>query len=85
MLTKGRCSDKLEHNDILVACTDGITEAENVDAEPWGQQRLEGLFSACGRQTPQEVLQRIVGEVSAFGAGGTQKDDMTLVVMQVRA
>jgi sigma-B regulation protein RsbU (phosphoserine phosphatase) len=77
-------SFKLETDDILVACTDGIIETESEDGELWGQQRLEDLFSACARRTPQHVVQSIVREVSAFGMGRTPKDDMTVVVLQVQ-
>jgi sigma-B regulation protein RsbU (phosphoserine phosphatase) len=77
-------SCQLEEGDILVACTDGIIEAESTAGEPWGQQRLEKLFSSCGWQTPQEALQRIITEVSAFGGDKLQTDDMTLVVIQVQ-
>jgi len=76
---------RLEDGDILVACTDGILEAETSNGELWGQQRLENLFSSCGRQTPRQVLDRILTEVSAFTDGAPQKDDMTLLVMGVRA
>jgi serine phosphatase RsbU (regulator of sigma subunit) len=77
-------SFQLEEGDILVACTDGIIEAENGEGEPWGQQRLENLFTSCQRQSPTQVVQQIVHEVSVFTAGGPQKDDITLVVVQVQ-
>jgi len=76
---------RLEDGDILLACTDGIIEAESRNGELWGAQRLESVFSACGRQTPQRILDRILNEVSAFTDGAPQKDDMTLLVMGVRA
>ena len=76
---------RLEDGDVLVACTDGIIEAESRDGELWGQQGLENLFSSCGRQTPQQVLDRILNEVSVFTDCTGQKDDMTLLVMEVRA
>jgi sigma-B regulation protein RsbU (phosphoserine phosphatase) len=77
-------SFQLEAEDILVACTDGIIETESQDGELWGQQRLEDLFSTCARQTPQRVVQNIIRVVSDFGLGLPPKDDMTLVVLQVR-
>jgi phosphoserine phosphatase RsbU/P len=73
---------QLEPEDILVACTDGIIETEGQEGEQWGQHRLEGLFSTCARRTPCRVVRRIVREVSTFGMGRAQKDDMTLVVLQ---
>jgi len=75
---------RLEDGDVLVACTDGIIEAESRNGELWGAQRLDSLFLACGRQTPQRVLDRILNEVSAFTDGAPQKDDMTLLVMQLQ-
>ena len=77
-------SFQLEDGDILVACTDGIIEAENGEGESWGQQRLESLFASCQRQTPKQALQQIVNEISVFTAGEPQKDDITLVVIQVQ-
>ena len=77
-------SFQLEAGDILVACTDGIIESESQDGELWGQQRLEDLFSTCAWRTPRHALESIVREVAAFGMGGTPKDDMTLVVVQVQ-
>ena len=75
---------QLEDGDTLVACTDGIIEAENDQGELWGQQRLENLFASCQRQTPRQILQQIVSDVAVFSSGGPPKDDITLVIMQVQ-
>jgi len=75
---------QLETGDVLVACTDGIIEAENQEGELWGQQRLESLLSTCYRRTPRVVLQSIVQAVATFGKGRGPMDDMTLVVLQVQ-
>ncbi len=75
---------QLEIGDIVVAYTDGITEVENRNAEPWGQRGLENLLRSCSRQTPQQIIKRILDEVSTFADRLPQRDDMTLVVMQVQ-
>jgi phosphoserine phosphatase RsbU/P len=75
---------QLKAEDIFVACTDGIIEMESQDGQQWGQQRLEGLFSSCTPRTPRHMVQSIVREVAAFGMGRVPKDDMTLVVLQVK-
>src|SRR5215831_3411042 len=77
-------SFQLENGDTLVACTDGIIEAENGEGERWGQQRLESLFASCQQQTPRQILQQIVNEVAVFTSGGPPQDDITLVIMQVQ-
>jgi serine phosphatase RsbU (regulator of sigma subunit)/DNA-binding FadR family transcriptional regulator len=75
---------QLETGDVLVAYTDGITEADNRDGELWGMQRLENLLRSCDGATSQEVIDRILNEVTAFANGQRQRDDVTLVVMSVQ-
>jgi sigma-B regulation protein RsbU (phosphoserine phosphatase) len=76
---------QFEVDDVLVAYTDGITETANRDGELWGEGRLESLLRSCGRQTPEQIINSILDEVSAFASGQAQQDDMTLVVMGVQA
>jgi len=75
---------QLAKDDILVAYTDGITEAANTSGELWGQERLERLLRSCSRMAPNEIVERILAEVSEFANGEPQRDDVTLVVMKVQ-
>jgi len=75
---------QLAPGDTIVACTDGITEAENIDGEGWGQKRLEDSLSTCRCRTAQQVLEDLMTEISIFTEGTPQKDDMALMVMQVQ-
>jgi sigma-B regulation protein RsbU (phosphoserine phosphatase) len=75
---------QFEINDVLVAYTDGITEAENRRGEFWGEQRLQNLLRSCCRETPEQIIQRIQDEISTFAAGQRQRDDVTLVVLSVQ-
>jgi sigma-B regulation protein RsbU (phosphoserine phosphatase) len=77
-------SFQFEVGDIFVAYTDGITEAENRQGEQWGVRRLETLLGSCSRATSEQVIRRVLDEVSAFANGQPQRDDMTLVVMDVQ-
>ena len=74
-----------EIDDVLVAYTDGITEAENRQHELWGQQRLEALLKSCSRKGPKEIINAILEQVSTFANGQPQHDDITLLVMRVEA
>ncbi len=74
---------QFEIGDVLVAYTDGITEADNRDGELWGMQRFENLLRSCDGATSQAIIERILNEVSAFANSQRQRDDMTLVVMKV--
>jgi sigma-B regulation protein RsbU (phosphoserine phosphatase) len=71
-------------DDILVAYTDGITEAANPSGELWGLERLERLLLSCGKMSSAEIVERILSEVSDFANGEAQRDDVTLVVMKVQ-
>jgi serine phosphatase RsbU (regulator of sigma subunit) len=73
-----------EVDDILVAYTDGITEAPNRRGEQWGRRRLEKVLESCCREAPQQIIERILNEVSTFANGQPQQDDVTLVVMNVQ-
>lgn len=75
---------QFEIDDVLVAYTDGITEAENRQHEFWGQQRLEALLKSCSRTSPKEIIDRILDQVSKFASGQPQRDDVTLLVMRVQ-
>ena len=77
-------SFQLEIGDVLVAYTDGITEADNSDGEFWGEQRLESVLRSCNDGTPEQIILRILEEVTAFGNGQPQRDDVTLMVMRVQ-
>ena len=75
---------QLAKDDILVAYTDGITEAANTSGEFWGMEGLESLLRSCSRMAPGEIVERILTEVSDFAKGEPQRDDVTLVVMKVQ-
>ncbi|HET6931563.1 MAG TPA: SpoIIE family protein phosphatase [Candidatus Acidoferrum sp.] len=76
---------QFEIDDVLVAYTDGITEAENPQHELWEQQSLESVLKSCGQESPKEILNAILERLSAFTNGQPQRDDQTLLVMRVEA
>jgi sigma-B regulation protein RsbU (phosphoserine phosphatase) len=77
-------SFQFEIGDVLVAYTDGITEADNPDGEFWGEPRLESVLRSCSDGMPEQIILRILEEVTAFGNGQPQRDDVTLMVMRVQ-
>jgi phosphoserine phosphatase RsbU/P len=77
-------SFQLEANDVFVAYTDGVTELENSEGDPFEQIRLEKLLCDCCCHDAQSILQLILDELSAHSAGCSQADDITLLVMHVQ-
>jgi phosphoserine phosphatase RsbU/P len=69
--------------DLLVACTDGITEAMDAAGEEYGRPRLAESVSKCRQHSPQEILRCILEEVAVHSKGGAHEDDRVLMVLKV--
>jgi serine phosphatase RsbU (regulator of sigma subunit)/predicted ester cyclase len=72
---------QLEPGDVLVAFSDGITEARNADGEEFGEGRLLTCVNAHRERAPAVLLQEIFETVHHFSAGGAQADDLTVLVL----
>ena len=73
----------LAAGDILVAYTDGISEAMNSADEEWGEESMMKTVEGCDGLPAKEIMQRVFTAADAFVAGAKQHDDMTLVVLRV--
>ena len=69
--------------DILLAFTDGISEAMNVAEDEWGEDRMIAEAQAQAHLSAAELLQRLFRAADAFADGTPQHDDMTLVVLRI--
>jgi sigma-B regulation protein RsbU (phosphoserine phosphatase) len=74
---------KLERGDLLVAFTDGISEAMNDSDEEWGEERLMETARAMRGIPAKAILDHIVRSADGFVAGAPQFDDMTLIVARL--
>jgi sigma-B regulation protein RsbU (phosphoserine phosphatase) len=81
----GQSSLVLAPGDILLAYTDGISEAMTVGDEEWGEERMIAAAQACRALPAGRIIDRIMAEADAFTAGAPQHDDMTLVIVKVGA
>jgi serine phosphatase RsbU (regulator of sigma subunit) len=69
--------------DLLVICTDGVTEAPNSRGEEYGEARLTEVVEANRGLPVNELLAVIQASVQEF-SGPTQADDITLIVARCR-
>ncbi|HEY6250022.1 MAG TPA: GAF domain-containing SpoIIE family protein phosphatase, partial [Candidatus Angelobacter sp.] len=74
---------QLVPGDVLVAFTDGISEAMNPSDEEWGEERLMETLQAGAELPAKELLSKILEAADGFAAGARQHDDMTLVILRV--
>ena len=72
----------LAGGDILVAYTDGISEAMNASDEEWGEDRMMKTIDHCAHLPAHDILEQVFLAADAFVAGAKQHDDMTLVVLR---
>jgi len=70
--------------DLVVAFTDGVTEAVNAADEEFGEDRLKLLLAESVGQTAQEVSARLAAGVRDWMGAAEQHDDVTVVVMVVK-
>ncbi len=75
----------LENGDIVLITTDGIRETRNPKGEIFGLKRLQNLLFENSHLTTRELCQKIVTVLQEFRQGTIQEDDVTMVVVKVRA
>jgi sigma-B regulation protein RsbU (phosphoserine phosphatase) len=75
---------QMQHGDLLLAYTDGVTEAFNGDGEEFGEQRLQEFVASSATFSAQELTDKIVERVREWCRDTQPHDDLTLVVMKVK-
>jgi len=73
----------LEAGDVLVAYTDGVSEAMNARDEEWGEERLMNAVAAHRMAPARALIDCLMTSADAFVAGAPQHDDMTLIVVRM--
>jgi sigma-B regulation protein RsbU (phosphoserine phosphatase) len=73
----------LHAGDIVVAYTDGVTEAFSARDEEFGDARLCELTLASCHLPAREIAERIVASVHEWSRGAPQHDDITLLVARI--
>lgn len=69
--------------DVLVAFTDGVPEALNVQGEEFGEARLEGLLVNAMGCSAETISERLTTAMHDWIAGAEQHDDLTFIVLAV--
>ena len=72
----------LEHGDVLLMYTDGVTEATDAQGALFGMERLEQAIRDWAGGTTQQLIQLIDTRVRAFTGAYPQSDDITVVALQ---
>jgi sigma-B regulation protein RsbU (phosphoserine phosphatase) len=74
----------LAPGDLVVVCSDGVTEALNLAGEEFGRDRLlEALRGRHGAK-PDVALEHVLGAVKTFSQGAAQGDDITVLILRYK-
>ncbi len=71
----------LQPNDTIFLYTDGLTEAENLTHELFGEARMMKVLQTVSR-SPQELIANVTDAIHAFVGNAEQSDDITLLAIQ---
>jgi serine phosphatase RsbU (regulator of sigma subunit)/CHASE2 domain-containing sensor protein len=76
---------RLQPGDLLIAFTDGLTEAQSPGGELFGRARMmEAAVAAARAGDATAAVDLLVSRVRAFEAGGEPSDDLTVLAVRRR-
>lgn len=67
---------------LLVAYSDGVTEAMNAAEEMFGEERIAALVDQYKHAPAAEIIDQLVAAVRKHAAGYPQSDDITIVIVR---
>jgi phosphoserine phosphatase RsbU/P len=70
----------LDKGDMLVLYSDGVTEANNINYEEFGEERFIEVLKAQRTQPSAAIVEAVMKALADFVATAPQTDDITLVV-----
>lgn len=65
--------------DLILAYTDGVTEANNKERELYSDQRLADLLNGNGYSTSKDLTQHVIEDVHKHEDGAEQFDDIAIL------
>lgn len=68
--------------DALFVYSDGVTEAESVGGEFYGEARLESVLGNHAGRAARETVEAVIASLDEFAAGTAQADDVTVLAVR---
>jgi serine phosphatase RsbU (regulator of sigma subunit)/CHASE2 domain-containing sensor protein len=75
-------SVRLDAGDVVIALTDGITEAQNAAREEYSSERVEAVGRTLMNHSAEEILDGLFSDVREFERGGKHEDDKVVLVFK---
>ena len=68
--------------DVIALFSDGVTEAQDIKEEEYGEQRLADFVRGIAHESAESIVEKIFNEVDRFAGAAPQYDDITLFVLK---
>ena len=78
----GAVETRVEPGEMLVMYSDGITEAENPDGQPFEEAGLQRVLARFRDRTPADLGTRVVSAVEAHARAPRFADDLTILILE---
>ena len=75
----------LQPGDTIIMMSDGLPEMIGEDEEVFGYERVGSILRESGPLTPQGFIDRFSEVAESWANGRPQDDDMTMIVMRLKA
>lgn len=76
---------RLNKGDGMLLYTDGLTEAENVNKELFGDERTKEIVEKCSDMLAKGLIENINKELAKFVGSAEQSDDLTMLCFHLNA
>lgn len=75
---------EISAGDTLLLMSDGFPELKNDKDEQYGYTRVKDTFKSIAEKEPEEIIEFLKSEVSAWSNGKEHDDDVTFVVIKIK-
>ena len=73
---------QLNQGDVLLAYSDGLTEAENLKGEMLGEEAVKEIMRTEASAGAKQLEQKLLDTIQSFTAGRLATDDITLILVE---
>ena len=73
---------QLNQGDVLLAYSDGLTEAENLKGEMLGEEAVKEIMRTEASAGAMQLEQKLLDTIQSFTAGRLATDDITLILVE---
>jgi sigma-B regulation protein RsbU (phosphoserine phosphatase) len=72
----------MQPGDVVVVCSDGVTEARSVEGDEFGRDRSIDAVRWGHGQKPEVVMDSLMAAMRAFVGVAPQADDITVLILR---